>query len=113
MERRGESISVATAGKVETPPRYLTVSGDVVISGIYQEAPLAERSEKGAIFLAWLKGKCKIASLAEQISVQSGGLKKMVKVSIPGCCTMATADAHGGDPSSGGQRRRWRHLKAA
>ncbi len=94
-----ELFRLAADNKLEILIGHLTISETLyVVSRIYQEASVKEPNNEALNFISWVKSKCKVIKMTEEISINAGELKKRLRIALPDCYVIASANIHGGVP---------------
>lgn len=64
-----------------------------VASRIYQVAGIDNPSEEALNFVEWIKSRAQVVNVDEKIAVRSGELKKELRIALPDCYVIASAEA--------------------
>lgn len=64
-----------------------------VASRIYQVAGIDNPNEEALNFVEWIKSRAQVVNVDEKIAVRSGELKKELRIALPDCYVIASAEA--------------------
>lgn len=64
-----------------------------VASRIYQVAGIDDPNEEALNFVEWIKSRAQVVNVDENIAVRSGELKKKLRIALPDCYIIASAEA--------------------
>ena len=64
-----------------------------VTSRIYQAAGLKNPNTEALRFVEWIKGRVRIVNIDEDIAMRAGELKKQLRIALPDCYVISTAEA--------------------
>jgi predicted nucleic acid-binding protein len=63
-----------------------------VASRIYQAAGLENPNMEALHFVEWIKGRVRIVDIDEGIAMRAGELKKQLRIALPDCYVISTAE---------------------
>lgn len=69
-----------------------------VASRIYQAAGVDVPNEEALNFVEWIKNRVQVVNVDENIAGRSGELKKQLRIALPDCYVIASAEAVEGTP---------------
>ena len=69
-----------------------------VASRIYEASSTPDPNEEALKYVEWLKGRVSVVSITEEIAKRAGELKKELRMALPDCYVIATADHIEGSP---------------
>lgn len=84
----------ASAGELELYISVVTLSEVLyVISRIYQVAGVSDPNGETLDFIEWIKSRAQVVNVNEDIALRAGELKKQLRISLPDCYVIASAEA--------------------
>ena len=87
-------FNLASTGKVELYTSPITLSEVLyVVSKIYQVARVHNPNSEALDFVEWVKRRTKVVEVNEDIMFRAGELKKQLRIVLPDCYVIATAEA--------------------
>jgi predicted nucleic acid-binding protein len=69
-----------------------------VASRVYQAAGVKDPNGEALNFIEWIKGQAQIIGVDESIALRAGELKKQLRIALPDCYVIASAEAVGATP---------------
>ena len=97
--RVAKLIDKASTGELELYVSVVTLSELLyVASRIYQAAGVSDPNRESLVFTDWVKSKTRIIKLDEDIAIRAGELKKKLRIALPDCHVIASAEAVKGIP---------------
>ena len=63
-----------------------------VASRIYEASSTPNPNEEALKYVEWLKGRVSVVSVTEEVAERAGELKKELRVALPDCYVIATAE---------------------
>jgi predicted nucleic acid-binding protein len=64
-----------------------------IISKIYKEASIPKPNEEALNYIIWLKTRLSFAEITEEIAIRAGELKKKLRIALPDCYIIASAES--------------------
>lgn len=87
-------FDLALSGEVELYVNPVTLSELLyVASRIYSVAEIDNPNDEALAFIEWVKRRSKLADINEDIIIRAGELRKLLRVALPDCYVIATAEA--------------------
>ena len=84
----------ASSGKLKLYVSAITLSEIVyVASRIYQAAGLSDPNREALDLVEWIKSRAQIIEVNYDIAVRAGELKKKLRIALPDCYVIASAEA--------------------
>ncbi len=89
----------ATAKKLELYVNVITLSETLyVASRIYRAAKVSKPNREALDFIEWIMSKARVVDVNTDIALMAGELKKRLRIALPDCYVLATAQAVGATP---------------
>ncbi len=89
----------ATAKKLELYVNVITLSETLyVASRIYRAAKVSEPDREALDFIEWIMSKARVVDASTDMALRAGELKKRLRIALPDCYVLATAQAVGATP---------------
>ena len=89
----------ATAKKLELYVNAITLSETLyVASRIYRAAKVSKPNREALDFIEWIMSKARVVDVSTDIALRAGKLKKRLRIALPDCYVLATAQAVGATP---------------
>lgn len=89
----------ASAGQLKLYINTVTLSETLyVASRIYQAAGVDNPSREAADFIEWIKSRAQMVTIDEAIALKAGELKKHLRIALPDCYVIASAEAVNATP---------------
>ncbi|MCD6504115.1 PIN domain-containing protein [Candidatus Bathyarchaeota archaeon] len=87
-------LDEASSGRVRLYATPITLSETLyVASRIYEKAELSNPNEEALNYVSWIKGRVKVTKIDEHVAIKSGELKKELRLALPDCYVLATAES--------------------
>ncbi len=84
----------ASIGELELYVNTITLSEVLYIaSRIYRAAGIDDPNREAMDLVEWVKSRTQVVSVDESIAVRAGELKKQLRIALPGCLVIASAEA--------------------
>ncbi len=84
----------ASTGELELYVNTVTLSEVLYVSSrIYQVAGVDDPNREALDFVEWVKSRAHVVGVDEGIAVRAGELKKRLRIALPDCLVIATAEA--------------------
>ncbi len=89
----------ATARKLELFVNIITLSETLyVASRIYRVAKVSKPNREALDFIEWIMSKARVVDVSTDMALVAGELKKRLRIALPDCYVLATAQAIGATP---------------
>lgn len=89
-----ELFNKASTGELKLYVCAVTLSEVLYIaSRIYQVAEIDDPNEEALNFVEWIKSRAQVIGIDENIAIRSGELKKKLRIALPDCYVIASAEA--------------------
>ena len=83
----------ALAKKLELYVNAVTLSEILyVASRIYRAAGVEDPNRESLDFIEWIKSRARVVNIDENIALRAGELKKQLRIALPDCYVIATAE---------------------
>ncbi len=69
-----------------------------VASRIYQAAGLPNPNQEAYYYVEWVRRRTSLVEVSEEVAVRAGELKKKLRIALPDCYVIASAEAVGAKP---------------
>ena len=97
--RVGILFDKASAGELELYVSVVSLSETLyVASRIYQIAGVDDPNVEALNFIEWVKSRAQTVGIDENIAVRAGELKKQLRIALPDCYVIASAEAVEAEP---------------
>ncbi|NPA97080.1 MAG: type II toxin-antitoxin system VapC family toxin [Crenarchaeota archaeon] len=92
-------FNAAARGEVQLFVTPITLSEVIyVASRLYQVAGIEDPNREALNFVTWVTGRVTLVELDERIAVRAGELKKTLRIALPDCYVIASAEVLGAMP---------------
>ncbi len=99
-------FSDADGGNVRLFMSPITLSETLyVASRIYEASSVLNPNEEALKYVEWLKVRISVARITEETAKRAGELKKELRIALPDCYVIASAELMGGSPLFRGVER--------
>ena len=89
----------ASARQLELYVNPVTLSETLyVVSRIYRAAGVEEPNREALDFMEWIRSRVRVVSIDEGIALRAGELKKRLRIALPDCYVIASAEAVNATP---------------
>ena len=83
----------ASHGELELYVSPITLSEILyVASRVYEATKVEDPNREALDFVEWIKRRVKVTEISEDVVVRAGELKKMLRIALPDCYVIATAE---------------------
>lgn len=92
-------FSRSSINKLKLYVSLITLSETLyIVSRIYQVAGLENPNEEALNFIEWVKNRVQVIGIDEDIALRAGELKKQLRIALPDCYVIASAESINAKP---------------